>query len=324
MPSVRLWMASGNRNRAAIATLLDYLSALMGPDRAPVRSSPIDLDWEIVVYVGLWRTSTKGVPDDLRRVSAGILRHLPRLLLHIDALPGRSVDISLGFTALFLFYRLRDRLAVSREHSDWMKNQLLRHWRWAARDAQTTDHNDALRVCNLLGATNLTEKLCGPLGALRHRAPSIVNAVVRRFTSHWRREYRTPPHAGRHHQATEDAVYFMSHCVFAWTRWGSAYHGHSAGGRLRPEREYAERLLRRPSHHLLAEVGHDPATEVIVSALALGVAVPAPGRRRDALYGKWRAVRRDNLPQDTHWLQHMAVNLLFALRVPRCPPGTDA
>jgi hypothetical protein len=295
--------------------------------------------WEILVYVALYALTTDGLTAAQRNACRGILADLHETIFADDALvaAARRMDPSLVVTGLYVRRLMRSPsddgdLAAS---GVWRRLRDTVFVQWSElRTADASDANNALLVCNAVGSANMLRRII----PRRYGMFGLDGAVFLRYADHWRGLYRPPAGDGVPvDQPTKDAVYFATHLVFAFTDWGSrcprgqgmspptvAAAGPGFSVDLRPERAYLASLAVRP--RLVAEIGVDPASEVLLCMPALGVnPLPADARIRAAVR-RWQTERDDsrwwdrsrggggvNLDQ-VHYLQHVAVNLLYAMR----------
>jgi hypothetical protein len=286
-----------------------------------------DSRWEILVYVALYALRTDGLTAAQRNACRGILADLHETIFADDVLvaAARRMDPSLVVTGLYVRRMMRSpvgdgALAAS---GVWrrLRDTVCAQWS-GLRSADVSDANNALLVCNAVGSARMLRRII----PRRYDRIELDGAVFRRYAHHWRRLYRPPAATGgRADQTTIDAVYFATHLVFAFTDWGS--HRPAAGAlagpgfavRLRPERTYLASLAVRP--RLVDEIGVDAAGEVLLCMPALGVSPLPPNARIRAAVQRWQTERDDsrdrrggvNLNQ-VHYLQHVAVNLLYAMR----------
>lgn len=309
------------RYNPQVRELLERLHGIVGDVAAPVRPIPTVLDWEIVIFVGLWYVHTRDLAPPIRALARRIVAHVGRLMSARRDPTSREVDQSLRLTLYALDWWLRrppmGRRARGPPPGWWpqARDALLR--RWSTVDHRVDDHNTALLLCNLMGVSHTLAAMAGQPPCL----PPAASRLVRTLETHWRRRYRVPAHVGHPDPQAEEAAYVATHLVLARTTgWGAGCPAVENGRRrrpasLRPECRLLRKLVDRPN--LVREIGLDAAAEVLLCALATGV--PVVPRRRSVLVRTllrcWR--RTADIPENTHFIQHVACNILYALR--RCP-----
>jgi len=295
-----------------VAAAEEYLRfAAQTLDRYPFHSHRSANIWETVAFVALWCASTDGQSAPMQSHARRIRRRIGVLM----APPGGKrlrIDPSLRVSLVFADWLQRDgapRRSFDRPLRP-LQRSIDRMWH-DLRGADTADGNNALLMCNALGATRM-------LGRMRGHTQPVPRHTVTRFAEHWRARYAPPPRAGRYiGDDAQNAVYFATHYVYAFTLWGlECVTGVAA---LQPEYAFISQLVGRAA--LIAEVGLDPATEVLTCAVVLGI--PVPNRRRlcATIMRGWRRIIAGNNPRNRHLLLHVAGNMLFALR--DCPAAVE-
>lgn len=286
----------------AVTSLLQYIRWAQGSHL----QGRIDSRWEIATYIALYRITTNGLNEAQTNICRMIHSEFPALMVDFS---DKNIDPSLYVTGLYVDWLSRRPSRIPPNGCTRMVKVIRSSW-VNLRDKDTSDSNSALLACNALASTYMLQSMLGDT-----QMPVLGEHldVFNRFAEYWRRWYDEPTRPGESVDTqTQDAIYFATHTVMAFSLWGSLCNVGKRERFIRPEREFIRRLVARKQ--LVAEIGVDPASEVYICVLPLGL--PTQPGWIGRLKKQWdtEKSRLSRQEDNFHYLQHVAINILYALR----------